>query len=183
MNCADCQRICLENGGRNLPAECTAHMAGCESCRKAGEGAAVVAKLLALKKYEQPDPMFAIRNAAAIRKRISEEESPMFDWLTGILRPWSALAACAVIAGIAVLVHFNRPQTGTGTVAGEPAAAAPAIPESAQPQPDPADPAWFKPMFVIQDNSGAPPQFGQPQFGESNNLSRPVDFTAPGPLR
>jgi len=67
MNCAECQQICLETGGRNLPAACAEHVTGCDGCRKVFERTLVVSRLLALKKYEHPDPLFEIRNAAVIR--------------------------------------------------------------------------------------------------------------------
>ena len=120
MNCLDCQRICIENGGRNLPAGCTEHIAGCAECRKAGERAALVSTLLALKSYEEPDPMFEIRNAAAIRKRLDEEPTfaeTLREFFSA--QGWRVALAGGVAACLAAIAgDLSRPPTLAGLAGG-----------------------------------------------------------------
>ena len=199
MNCSEIQRICLENGGRNLPAECAEHLVGCAECRKVNERTSVISKLLSLKKHEHPDPHFEIRNAAAIRKRISEEKQSAFGWLTGSYRPWHgwAVGAAAACAALAVVLSaqstahwFNSPQgfgSGGGVAAVEkPTAQSVPVIVAPNVKLDPNDPALYKPMVVIQDRNNAssrpPAGSAQTQFGNSNILSKPVQFVSPGPL-
>ncbi len=193
MNCAECQQICLETGGRNLPAACAEHVTGCDGCRKVFERTLVVSRLLALKKYEHPDPLFEIRNAAAIRRKISEEPSfaeTMRDFFGA--QSWRvAIAGAMAVCLAAVAIHNTTPnhQAGAGTLAKQDATTPVAPVIQPQSKPDPNDPAWQKPMFVIQDVSGASVELRSQllpgsgtQFGDSNRESRAVDFLAPGPL-
>lgn len=192
MKCTECQRISLENGGRDLPADCLEHLVGCAECRKANERTVVIAKLLALKRHEQPDPLFEIRNAAAIRKRISEEKPSAFEWLQELFegKGWRIALAGTVAACLAVLAtQFARPPAQNGT--GIPAVAhheislpVPAAPQSVivpQPHPDPNDPAWLKPMYVIETTGPGGYHRGDVRFGDSNKQSRLVDFTPGSP--
>lgn len=193
MKCQECQRISLENGGRDLPAECLEHLVGCAECRKANERTVIISRLLALKKHEQPDPLFEIRNAAAIRKRISEEKPSALEWLQELLegKGWRIALAGTVAACLAIVAtQFARPpaQNGTNMPAvahREIALPAPAAPQSViipQPHPDPNDPAWLKPMYVIETPGIMPVHRGDVRFGDSNKESRLVDWT-PGQKR
>ena len=191
MNCNECQRACLENGGRDLSAGCVEHLVGCATCRKINERAVVISKLLALKKYEHPDPMFEIRNAAAIRKRISEEKpSPFADFVGGLfgIKRWhialaGAFAVCLTIVAVRMALPPAQNNAATTAVAkSEPAPPAPA-PAIEKPQPDPTNATWVKPMYVIKDSGSGPAMAGETKFGVSNNGSRAIEFNQPGPLR
>lgn len=185
MNCAECQRACLENGGRNQSPDCLEHLVGCAECRRVNERASVISKLLALKKYEHPDPLFEIRNAAAIRKRLSEEKPTVADWFAGTFRPWHGWAAGAVTACLAAAIVYFGDGAGSGGAAAPAVAAQDASP--AQPaiaQPDPNDPAWNKPIFIVEESAPAPVlRPDETRFGSPTNASKPASYTIPEPVR
>lgn len=181
MNCVESQRSILEGGGRDLPAACLDHLVGCAECRKVNERTVMVTRLLALKRHEHPDPLFEIRNAAAIRKRLGEEKPSLWESLLGLgLRPWHGLAAAAACLAAAGAVYF-----GAAAPRGP---AAPALADQrdvpAAVRPDPNDPAWNTPIFVTVSNPSLPlASGGHTEFGISNGATRPAAFEVETPRR
>lgn len=182
MKCEEIQRMVLENGGRDLPTECLEHLVGCATCRQVHERTVIVSKLLALKQHEHPDPMFETRNVASIRSRLEKEQGAAAGWfegawITGAIRPWHGWAAGAVAACLTLAAVWIAPHAGTSPA--QPAFAeqpAPAAPEAPTAKPDPNDPAWNKPMFVIKEPGPDVTHPGDIRFGNSNGPSRAVEF-------
>lgn len=178
MNCTDCQRVILENGGRDHDAALIAHLAECSACSKVNERTLTISKLLALKRFEQPNPHFEIRNAAAIRKRLSEEKPSIFEWNpASLFRPIHALlgVACLCIAAAGVYYSAGPSKENVNNVVVHP------VVEAVTPaQPEVVNPALAKPLLVIQD---VPPPKGavatHTQFGAETNLIKPADFQIP----
>lgn len=181
MNCNDCQKTILENGGRDHDAAIIAHLTACPPCAKVNEQTLFLAKLLALKNHEQPHPHFEIRTAAAIRKRLSEEKPPLFAWNPlALFRPWHAMlagAACIALTSVAFYIGGPAKKNPASAVAVQPPI------EAAQPAVAPAPIIGNdKPLLVVQD---APPSKAigpaHTQFGAETNLIKPADFKVPAP--
>lgn len=187
MKCEEIQRMCIESGGKDLSAECIEHLVGCAPCRQVHERTVLVGKLLALKRHEHPDPLFETRNAAAIRKRLEAKPAAAGwlegAWITGALQPWQGWAAGAVAACLALTAIWMTPKAttqpeATAIVKQQPALV-PVVPQT----PDPNDPAWRKPMLVLQDAGPEQVRPGDLRFGGSNQPSKAVDFQDSGPIR
>jgi hypothetical protein len=180
MNCNDCQRTILENGGRDHSADVIAHIESCPPCAKVNERTVTIARLLSLKNHEQPHPHFEIRTAAAIRKRLTEEKPPLFAWNPlSLFRPVHALLGTACVCLAIGGVYFTSkapPQSAAGVAVQPPV-------ETVQPAAIPAPLIGNdKPVVVVQDAPpGKPVVASQTKFGAETNLIKPADFKVPGP--
>jgi hypothetical protein len=107
MNCAECQRHSLELGSDELPAAMSAHLLECPACRKAHQRAVSLRQLLSLKRFEQPDPSFEVRNLARVQAAIRDLDPSPRGWWAGVLdvltgQPVPALryAAAGLVLGL-----------------------------------------------------------------------------------
>jgi hypothetical protein len=104
MKCSDVQRYAVENAGQDLAPEYLDHLVSCEPCRKTYERALTVVKLVALKRYEQPDPSAEARCILAVRQRIDAGEGRWLGWLDFLDGPWVSAVRYGAVAALGVLM-------------------------------------------------------------------------------
>jgi hypothetical protein len=107
MNCTECQRLSLESDGGDLPEAVSAHLLECASCRRAHQRAVSLRQLLAIKRFEQPDASFEVRNLARVREGIANLQPASHGWWAGLLNiltgqpvPVLRYAAAGVVLGL-----------------------------------------------------------------------------------
>lgn len=146
------------------------------------EGMEFVQRLLALKRYEQPDPYFETRNLAVLREKLSGETpggawgERWFGWLiNGSVPAFRMLVVSCLLALLSVnlILFSNVPELSSNL--------APAAERSLSPAPDTAMIAtptnesvdyYRKPVFVFEFPSNRQP-LGPVQMGPA---SVPVRF-------
>ena len=161
MNCADIQRICLEYAGEALPADVQTHLAGCAECRAAGERAAFLVRLVALKRFEQPDAAFEARSLAAIRIRVQEINEQPSGWLAQ-LRAWLEFHPAPALGVAAVVLAFAGWRV-TGTLSGGPGGA----PSVAAVQPASTGTIYYATPVMLASSNGGP---GRVQYGPGDTV-------------
>ena len=95
MKCQDVQRYCIEHAGEPLEARYEDHLTGCAACRAAHDRAVRLVRVIGLKRHEQPEAHFEMRNLAALRDRLAVPlaalhldhglQAPSADWVNGLL--------------------------------------------------------------------------------------------------
>lgn len=182
MKCNDVQRYCIEQAGSPLEARYEEHLASCADCRRVYERTLAVCRLVALKRYEQPDPQFEMRTQAAIRRRIAEDAASSWaERIWGVLEGgpvpafrYALAAAVIAMVGVNVMLTQQLPSLNAG-----------AAPEAAAPRPaaEPIELAstngsvepYAKPVFVFEYPSNRQPS-GSLQYGPG---SVPVRYDIP----
>mgnify|MGYP003586266852 CR=1 FL=1 len=160
MRCWLAQRKMAASGDGIYPASVREHLARCASCRQLAEGMAFAQKLLALKRFEPPEPGFEDRSARRIRLALSaEQEATAARALAGtgwgplpILR-WTALAAALVL--VAGHVVTRRPETLPSILADQSPRATPAPTLAVPPAVEPAIPLLSADFPQVATNRGA----------------------------
>ncbi len=126
MNCREVQDwISDEPVGATAPEQVRAHLEACDGCRRFAGRDAAVRRLVALKRFEQPDPLFDVRLVARVRSEIGGTR-PERGWLSGwtawLPSPfvrYSVAAAALVALSIPVLRVAMVPHAATPTVVQE----------------------------------------------------------------
>lgn len=144
-----------------------------DQLQHADDSEARLQRLLALKRYEQPDAYFETRNLAALREQLAHTAPGSswavraWEWLTGGPAPALGIAgaAVAIVAGVWFMGQPSTTTTSTAPVfveiAPEPAPEEPAL--AAAPL-DAETEVYRKPVFVFEYPSNREPR-GPVQMG------------------
>ena len=180
MNCQDVQRYCIEHAGEPLDARFQEHLDNCAPCRLAHDRAARVVRLVGLKRHEQPDAHFEMRNLAALRDRLAHTQ-PALGWaerlralFEGEAAPafrYAMAAAVVAMVGVNVMLLQNMPSLNAPSEQVSETTAPAAEPMQLASTNGSAEP-YSKPVFVFEYPSNRQP-YRPLQYGPG---SVPVRF-------